>query len=76
MPTALEDAKEMGYVAPNGGSGDPPSSESSPTQKKISYREALANGMWRVRTAPLVFYVGDSALQVTDSILHFPLIFS
>jgi hypothetical protein len=46
---------------------DPDHNEASPEKKKISYREALASGMWRVRTAPLMFYIGDSAYTVIFS---------
>lgn len=52
----------MGYVSTEN------EQNSNAGVKRISYREALANGMWRVRTAPLVFYVGDSAYHM-DPIL-------
>lgn len=55
----------MGYVPSDS------SQEASPGNvKKISYREALANGMWRVRTAPLVFYIGDAAYHMDPILLQ------
>jgi hypothetical protein len=62
-PTAMSDAQMMGAVP----SPSPDTSVESAqnAQRRVSYRDALANGMWRVRTAPLAFYIGDSAGTVS-----------
>lgn len=67
MPTATEDAKKMGYQSSNTTTSTTSTSSTSSNPlnpNNVTYRDALASGMWRVRTAPFVFYIGDSAYTV------------
>lgn len=79
MPTAVEDAQKIGISTSDINSNISSSTLSSNPLNlaKISYRDALVSGMWRIRTAPFVFYIGDSAYTVSISftIILFTIIF-
>jgi hypothetical protein len=65
----MSDAKQMGVV-----DSDTSGESTEDRQRRVSYREALASGMWRVRTAPLAFYIGASAHTVSESPIPLPLL--